>query len=117
MLDRLADTAPATPPGKLTRYHILSFGWLVGGIVRGASKGQHLRDIVRTRLAGPLNIDQECMLGLGGLPEGAKTAGVAERLATLCNGLFTSSDGTPPDQSEVRKLLDMLRQQDSEQRA
>jgi CubicO group peptidase (beta-lactamase class C family) len=116
MLQRLANAATSTPPGRLTRYHVLSFGWLMGGIVRGATNGQHLRDLVRERLAGPLNIEKECMLGLGGQPQGAKTPGVAERLATLCNGLFTSSDGSLPDQSEVHKLLETLRQQDSDRR-
>lgn len=116
MLQRLANATTSTPPGRLTRYHVLSFGWLMGGIVRGATNGQHLRDVVRERLAGPLNIEKECMLGLGGQPQGAKTPGIAERLATLCNGLFTSSDGSLPDQSEVHKLLETLRQQDSDRR-
>lgn len=116
MLQHMARATPATPVGTLTRYHVLSFGWLVGGVVRGATGGQHLRDVVRQRLACPLGIESECMLGLGGLTEGAETPAVASRLTTLCNGLFARADGTLPDESEVHQLLATFRAQDAARR-
>lgn len=113
MLAHLAAARPAAPPGLLTRYHILSFGWLVGGVVRGATAGQHLREVLRQRLAVPLGIEDECMLGLGG----RDYATLEPRLATLCNGLFTSSDGSLPDERDIQQLLVQLREHDKARKA
>ena len=34
ILDHVARAVPTTKPGDVARYHYLSFGWIVGGIVR-----------------------------------------------------------------------------------
>ena len=56
MLKVVAEAKPGTTPGKVTRYHILSFGWLVGGLVQAITK-QHLRDFVRDNIAEPLALE------------------------------------------------------------
>lgn len=56
MLDKVAKSQPGTTPGKVARYHILSFGWLVGGLVQAITK-KHLRDFVRENIAEPLALE------------------------------------------------------------
>jgi hypothetical protein len=76
----MAEAVPSAPPGTHTRYHILSFGWIVkptpncsclrcltqaaeivlacaqlGGLIRAVT-GRHMRDILREDIAGPLGL-------------------------------------------------------------
>lgn len=53
---RLARQRPFWPPGSLTSYHGMTFGWLCGELLRRAS-GLEPRDYVRARIAGPLGAD------------------------------------------------------------
>ena len=53
---RLARQRPFRPPGTMTSYHGMTFGWLCGEVVRRAS-GMELRDYIRERIAGPLGAD------------------------------------------------------------
>ena len=51
MLDHVAKATPSTEPGTEAHYHILSFGWIIGGIVRfviRAIDSQHV-DIAQSR--------------------------------------------------------------------
>jgi CubicO group peptidase (beta-lactamase class C family) len=73
MTRRLAAAQPAFEPGVRPGYHGLTFGWLVGEIVRRATGGT-VNDAVRTLLAEPLALD--------GAYIGAPPA-TRERLATL----------------------------------
>ncbi len=64
---KLAAQTPAWEPGTATSYHAVTFGWLVGEVVRrvaGVSLGDYLRDHV----AGPLGADVFI-----GLPEALET--------------------------------------------
>jgi CubicO group peptidase (beta-lactamase class C family) len=63
MVDALAAERPLWEPGSRHGYHAFTFGWLVGEVVRRASK-QSLGEFVRTEIAEPLGLD----LWLG-LPE------------------------------------------------
>ncbi|MET0736351.1 MAG: serine hydrolase domain-containing protein [Microbacterium sp.] len=54
--DRLAAQAPWWPPGTASGYHLLDYGHLVHGIVRGVT-GRSLGDFVAGELAGPLGAD------------------------------------------------------------
>lgn len=56
MLKRLEESTPETTPGLVTRYHILSYGWLVGGLIQAVT-GAHLRDFCRMEFALPLHIE------------------------------------------------------------
>ena len=56
IVKRLADQAPVWPPGTTHGYHALTYGWLVGEVVKrvaGRSLGQFFADEV----AGPLGLE------------------------------------------------------------
>jgi CubicO group peptidase (beta-lactamase class C family) len=56
MCDALAEQEPWWQPGTAHGYHALTFGWLVGEVIRrvsGKTPGAYLRD----ELAGPLGLD------------------------------------------------------------
>jgi CubicO group peptidase (beta-lactamase class C family) len=56
MVDALARERPAYEPGTRTGYHALTYGWLVGEIVRRVT-GRPLAEVVADDLAGPLELD------------------------------------------------------------
>lgn len=56
MCEALAAAAPAYPPGTKHGYHALTYGWLVGEVVRRVS-GQSISEFVRAELAEPLGLD------------------------------------------------------------
>lgn len=69
MLARVAAAAPdALPASSTCRYHIMSFKFIMAGIVQAVS-GRHIRDVVRTDIALPLGIADELMMGLSRLGE------------------------------------------------
>jgi CubicO group peptidase (beta-lactamase class C family) len=69
-IQALAAARPAHAPGRFNAYHALTYGYLVGEIVRRAS-GAHLRDFVRTELAEPLGLDH---LHIGATPDAVRAA-------------------------------------------
>jgi CubicO group peptidase (beta-lactamase class C family) len=56
MTDALAAQAPWWTPGSLHGYHALTFGWLVGEVVRRVS-GRSVGTYFREEIAGPLGAD------------------------------------------------------------
>ena len=70
----VANGVPALPPGTATGYHAITYAWIVGGIVQGAS-GRHTKDVIREEIAVPLGVASDMFCGI---PDG-----VEERLATL----------------------------------
>ncbi len=56
MTDALARAKPAYPPGTSVGYHALTFGWLVGELVRRIS-GTPIEEFVQTEIARPLGLD------------------------------------------------------------
>ena len=56
MCEALAAATPAYTPGTRHGYHALTYGWLVGEVVRRVS-GQTIAEFVRTELAEPLGLD------------------------------------------------------------
>lgn len=73
-IDYVASGVPAWEPGTATGYHALTYAWVVGGIVQGAS-GRHIKDVLREEIAEPLGIAGEFYVGI---PDG-----LDDRLATL----------------------------------
>ena len=63
MVDRLAAQEPLWEPGCASGYHALTFGFLVGEVVRRVS-GQPMNEFFATEVAGPLKLDLRL-----GLPE------------------------------------------------
>jgi CubicO group peptidase (beta-lactamase class C family) len=70
----VANGTPAWEPGTATGYHAITYAWVVGGIIEGAT-GRRFPEVVHTEIAVPLGVEQEMFIGI---PEG-----VEERLATL----------------------------------
>lgn len=56
MTDALARAKPAYPPGTSVGYHALTFGWLVGELVRRIS-GIPIEKFVQKEIAEPLGLD------------------------------------------------------------
>lgn len=70
MTDALARATPRLEPGTRSAYHGITFGWLVGEIVRRVA-GKPFAAVVREELAEPLNLDG---LHVGAPPEAAARA-------------------------------------------
>jgi CubicO group peptidase (beta-lactamase class C family) len=93
----VASGIPAWEPGTVSAYHAFTFGWLVGGIVEGAT-GQSFTDLWRTRLAEPLGVSDEFMIAI------AEESSVTGRLATL--ELVPAGDGLPiPEDSPFYEAM------------
>jgi CubicO group peptidase (beta-lactamase class C family) len=73
-IEYVANLAPAWEPGTATGYHALTYAWVVGGIVQGAS-GRHIKDVIAEEIAAPLGVSTEMYVGI---PDG-----IEERLASL----------------------------------
>ncbi|HEY9305903.1 MAG TPA: serine hydrolase domain-containing protein [Mycobacterium sp.] len=79
MEERLA-AAPVDHLRGAPAYHALTYGWLLSGLARSVT-GQGMRELVRTELAQPLNVD-----GLHlGRPPGSAPTKVAQILAPQSN--------------------------------
>lgn len=61
MADAVADTAPGTE----TKYHYLSFGWLLEGLVHKVT-GLELKEFVKREIAAKLSLENELMIGISG---------------------------------------------------
>jgi CubicO group peptidase (beta-lactamase class C family) len=56
MVEALANATPSYEPGTRSGYHALTYGWLIGEIVRRVD-GRPINDFVQAEIAGPLGID------------------------------------------------------------
>ena len=65
MLNLISESKPEHTPGEQTKYHYLTFGWIVEGLVRGVT-GDSLREFVRKNIGEKLNIEEEFMIGIPG---------------------------------------------------
>lgn len=90
-IDFIANGVPAWEPGTATGYHALTYAWVVGGIVQGAS-GKHIKDVIQELIARPLGVADEMYVGI---PDG-----IEDRLATL--------QTPPPPDPNVPSPLDAL---------
>ena len=85
-LDWVAHGTPAWEPGTTSAYHAVTYGWLVGGIVRGAT-GRHFSEVIRTEVAEPLGVADEFFVGIPTEP------GDVNRVATLA--IVGAGEGLP----------------------
>jgi CubicO group peptidase (beta-lactamase class C family) len=94
---RMAHARPAWEPGAAVGYHAVTFGWIVGGIVAGAT-GRQIRDWVRTEIAEPLGVAGEMSIGVGGATD------EPERFATI--EIVAAGDGLdiPADSDFYRAM-------------
>jgi CubicO group peptidase (beta-lactamase class C family) len=94
-IKRMEEGVPAYPPGTATGYHAVTWAWIAGGIVQGAT-GRHIKEVIETEIAKPLGIQDEMYVGI---PDG-----VEDRLTTLA--LITAGEGTPiPADSDFYKAM------------
>jgi CubicO group peptidase (beta-lactamase class C family) len=61
----IAEQQPWWPPGTMTGYHALTFGFIVGELVRRAT-GRTLTEQLRTQIAEPLQVEDELHFGVPG---------------------------------------------------
>ena len=98
-LDWIANGTPAWEPGTATGYHAITYAWVVGGIVQGAT-GRHIKDVIREEIAVPLGIDDEMYVGI--------PAGVEDRLATLPGPTVGAAMPVPPDHDFFKAMPQSL---------
>ena len=70
MTDALARAEPRLAPGTASAYHGITFGWLVGEVVRRVA-GKRFADVVQQEIAAPLGLDG---LFIGAPPEAVARA-------------------------------------------
>ncbi|MFF3671231.1 serine hydrolase domain-containing protein [Microtetraspora malaysiensis] len=63
MCDRIADLTPLWEPGTATGYHALTFGYILGEIVRRVT-GQPIAQVLREQVGAPLGIADEVFFGV-----------------------------------------------------
>jgi CubicO group peptidase (beta-lactamase class C family) len=83
----MEEGVPAWEPGTATGYHAFTWGWIVGGIVQGAT-GRHIKDVIREEIAEPLGVANEMYVGI---PDG-----VEDRLTTLDTSTMGQAGGPIP---------------------
>jgi CubicO group peptidase (beta-lactamase class C family) len=83
----IADAEPWWEPGSKTAYHALTYGYILGEVVRRAT-GRPISQVLREEVAGPLGVADELFFGvprseLGRLARLEDAEGSAEMLAAL----------------------------------
>ncbi len=79
MVDALAATPAAWPPGERSGYHALTYGWLVGEVLTRIT-GTGVNDSVADLVARPLGICDEMGIGAGALGERTRASAVRRSL-------------------------------------
>jgi CubicO group peptidase (beta-lactamase class C family) len=97
MVTQLAGLEPVFPPGTTNSYHAISFGWLVGEIVRRTDpQGRPFGRFVAEEVAAPLGLESFWL----GIPDE-----VRPRLATLTRApLPPGITGPPPESLAGRSM-------------
>lgn len=85
MITAIAELEPLWEPGARRGYHGLTFGWILAEVAQRVT-GMPFADLVRTRIAEPLGLDDLFL----GVPEGA-----LERVATLVSGPISRKPISP----------------------
>ncbi len=91
IVQRLAAETPEWEPGTYPGYHAVTFGWILGEVVRRAG-GRPIGDLFRTEIAEPLGLDSWL-----GRPDG-----IEHRVAKLIAPL------PPTDPDELKLLAQVL---------
>jgi CubicO group peptidase (beta-lactamase class C family) len=94
MCSALAEQEPWWQPGTAHGYHAVTFGWLVGEVVRRI-RGKKIGDVVREEIAGPLGVEFE--IGFG--PE------LDDRVAPLVQGPIHPPEEGGPSMDLLAEIL------------
>ncbi len=92
----LAEASPQWKPGDHAAYHSLTYGWLVGEVVRRIS-GQSLGEFFRAELGDPLDLDFHI-----GLPD-------------ACQERMSDIRPQAPDRGALKKWLDQMKDEQPDQ--
>jgi len=87
---RIADLEPLWEPGTATGYHALTFGYIIGEVVRRVT-GSLISQVLREEVTGPLGIADEVFFGVPVTELG--------RVARLEDGNWSSVLASRPDDS------------------
>ena len=95
----LATAKPLYPPTEeRSSYHYFTFGWLVGELCRRLDvDGRSVEKILADEIAGPLDIADEFMIGIG------DRDGVDGRLATLSSSMVAGRNAARSE--EIEELI------------
>jgi CubicO group peptidase (beta-lactamase class C family) len=63
LCEALAKQAPQWPPGTAHGYHVRTFGWILGEVVRRAT-GERFGRVLARELAAPLGLERDLFVGL-----------------------------------------------------
>ncbi|HKY16033.1 MAG TPA: serine hydrolase domain-containing protein [Microthrixaceae bacterium] len=100
VVEALADSVPVWEPGTQHGYHAVTYGWLVGELIRRVS-GKGLGQFFADEVAAPLDLDFWI-----GLPDEQHHRVVPLITMSAPEGIFPTEEGaTPPGLAE---MLDML---------
>ena len=105
----LAEQKPWWEPGKAHGYHALTFGWLVGEVVRRI-RGQKIGDVVRDEIARPLGVEFEIGFGpeldprvaplhqgpIHPPPDGGPGMDLVQQIQANPEGMLARTFGNPP---------------------
>ena len=105
----LAEQKPWWEPGTAHGYHALTFGWLVGEVVRRI-RGKKIGDVVRDEIARPLGVEFEIGFGpaldarvaplhqgpLHPAPDGGPGMDLMQQIQANPEGLLARTFGNPP---------------------
>lgn len=105
--EALAASVPVWEPGTGYGYHAVTFGWLVGEVVRRVA-GIDFGEFVQQEIAGPLGLDLWV-----GLPDEqqhrvAPLVAAATEDLTALNDLATSGDDAPAGDAEPMSMIEAL---------
>ena len=92
-IQRTAEGVPAYEPGTATGYHAVTFAWVAGGIVKGAT-GRQIKDVMNDEIARPLGLEDELYVGI---PDGLE-----DRLATL--KIWKIAPGIDPESDFLKAM-------------
>jgi len=109
MVEALAEQAPWWEPGKAHGYHALTYGWLVGEVIRRV-RGRSVGAVVREEIARPLGVDFEIGFGpeldarvaplipgpVHAAPDGSPAYDLVGAMAAEPEGLLARVFGNPP---------------------
>lgn len=90
MCARIAELTPLWPPGAATGYHAVTYGYVLGEVVRRVT-GRPISAVLRERVTGPLGIVDDLHFGV--------PSSDLDRVARLEDGNWSSALARRPDDS------------------
>ena len=97
-----ADAIPAHPPGEETRYHYISFAWIIGGLIE-AITGQPYETYLSENIIHPSGLDSQIFMGGITKEIGAERLAVLTMRATRTDRPSSGRPGATPGGDQGKK--------------